>query len=103
MQQYVRLADRREFETPVIGYTHPDTGRRITLIGLVHIGLPEYFANLATLISTLEAQGAQVVVEGPPPPGDDQQRPVLTEEQQAILDQHEQPVRAQFAALSTLF
>ncbi|GAB3832612.1 hypothetical protein ACFPIJ_52500 [Dactylosporangium cerinum] len=51
-------------QTPVHHYTHPTTGRRITMIGTVHMGDAEYYAALRTVIDDLEAGGAAVQYEG---------------------------------------
>jgi len=64
MAEYLRLIRRTHLQTPVHRYTHPDTGRRVTVIGTVHLGEPAYFAGLRAAIDDLTAAGAVVHCEG---------------------------------------
>jgi hypothetical protein len=54
----------RVFKTPVTTYAHPDTGRRVTVVSVMHVGLPSYFAGLREIIKEKEAAGAVVHCEG---------------------------------------
>jgi hypothetical protein len=62
MSDYLRFR-RGTLQTPVHHYTHPRTGRRITVIGTMHMGEPDYYTGLRTVISNLEARGALVQCE----------------------------------------
>jgi hypothetical protein len=48
-------------QTPAIYLRHPDTGRRVTLISMIHIGRADYYARLSELVE--EHQGL-VLFEG---------------------------------------
>ena len=75
---------RRTLRTPIHRYAHPDTGRQITVIGMMHVGEPAYFERLREVIDTLEAAGAVVQREGSGRvPGDDHD---LTDDEQTVLD-----------------
>jgi hypothetical protein len=63
MSDYLRF-ERGTLQTPVHHFVHPRTGRRITVIGTMHMGEPGYYAGLRTLIDGLEAGGAVVQCEG---------------------------------------
>ncbi len=54
----------RVFKTPVTTYVQPETGRRVTIVSVMHIGLPSYFAGLREVIKEKEAAGAVVHCEG---------------------------------------
>jgi hypothetical protein len=52
-----------DFQSAVQEYRHPD-GRSIRLIGLVHLGKPEYFAEVRRITEEAEESGATVLFEG---------------------------------------
>jgi hypothetical protein len=54
----------RVFRTPITTYAHPDTGRRVTVVSVMHIGLPSHFAELREIIKEREATGVAVHCEG---------------------------------------
>jgi len=59
----LRIA-RAHLQTPVLYYTHPDTGRRIMIVGMHHTGAPEYYAEATVLIDRFAAAGGVVQCEG---------------------------------------
>ncbi|HKX24254.1 MAG TPA: hypothetical protein VJM46_03370 [Candidatus Saccharimonadales bacterium] len=63
MSEYLRRQGR-SLQTPQRVYTHPGTGRRVTLIGMVHVAEPRYFAEVKEAIEKCEANGAVVHNEG---------------------------------------
>ncbi len=83
MAEYLRLIRRTHVQTSIHHYAHPDTGRRVTVIGTHHVGQPAYFAGLRAVIDELEAAGAVVHCEGSRLlPCDD---PDITAEEQRLL------------------
>ncbi len=54
----------RAFKTPVTTYVHPETGRRVTVVSVMHVGLASYYAQLRAIIKEQEAAGAVVHCEG---------------------------------------
>jgi hypothetical protein len=78
---------RRVLMTPNYGLVHPDTERRVRVIGLIHAGEPGYYLQIKQLVEMLRLGGAQVHSEGTglgdlirnPPPD-------LTAEEKEILD-----------------
>ncbi|MEV6928082.1 hypothetical protein AB0M46_26775, partial [Dactylosporangium sp. NPDC051485] len=78
---------RRTLQTPVHHFIHPDTGRRIAVIGTMHMGEPGYFAGLRTVIAGLEDDGAVVQCEASSlllP--DEQTKQTLTDDERTVLD-----------------
>jgi hypothetical protein len=63
MAEYVRLT-RRQLQTSIHRYTHPDSGRRVVVIGMHHVGEPGYFAGLRAVLNAVEADGGVVHCEG---------------------------------------
>ena len=61
MAEYLRLAQRVHAQTSIHRYVHPDTGRRVTLLGTHHVGKARYFTGLRTVIDELEAAAGAVV------------------------------------------
>ncbi len=55
---------RRKVSTAVRTFTHPGTGRTVTLVGTIHIGDLRYFRRLSLLVKALAAEGAEIHVEG---------------------------------------
>ncbi|OLF05546.1 hypothetical protein [Actinophytocola xanthii] len=53
---------KNELQTAVNVFTHPD-GRTVTIVGIEHLGTPEYFAQLRKVVDELEAAGASVRLE----------------------------------------
>src|SRR6266511_2961802 len=83
MAEYLRLIRRTHLQTSIHYYAHPDTGRRVTMIGTHHVGERAYFAGLRVVIDELEAAGALVHCEGSRLlPCDD---PGITAEEQRLL------------------
>src|SRR6266511_3370187 len=83
MAEYLRLIRRTHLQTSIHYYAHPDTGRRVTMIGTHHVGERAYFAGLRVVIDELEAAGALVHCEGSRLlPCDD---PDITAEEQQLL------------------
>lgn len=78
-----RLADGTNVQTPIWRYVHPDSGRRITVIGALHVGESAYYAGLRATVDQLVEAGAVVQVEGGRllPDGDTN----LSDEEQQIL------------------
>jgi hypothetical protein len=64
LAEYVRITGKTTLQTAVHHYLHPDTGRKVTLVGTMHFGDPGYFTRLYELISECEAAGAVVHCEG---------------------------------------
>jgi hypothetical protein len=62
MSMYARLVDNT-YQTPVLTFAHPDTGRRVTLAGMMHHGEPGYFEQMADHIEKA-AGGGVVLAEG---------------------------------------
>src|SRR6266511_2808289 len=85
MAEYLRLIRRTHLQTSIHYYAHPDTGRRVTMIGTHHVGERAYFAGLRVVIDELEAAGALVHCEGSRLlPCDD---PAITAGEQQLLGQ----------------
>jgi hypothetical protein len=63
MSTYARRQGR-VFKTPVTTYVHPETGRRVTVVSVMHIGLPSYYSRLREIVKEKEATGAIVHCEG---------------------------------------
>ena len=85
MSDYLRFR-RATLQTPVHHFLHPDTGRRIAVIGTMHMGEPGYFAGLRTVIDGLEEDGAVVQCEASSlllP--DEQTEQTLTDEERVVL------------------
>jgi hypothetical protein len=61
---YAQVVDGLEVQTPVRQFTHPDTGRTVTVIGTCHLGELDYYRGLREVIDKLEANGAVVQCEG---------------------------------------
>jgi hypothetical protein len=53
----------RQLQTPIYGYLHPDSGRRVWLAGMIHEGEPGYFADITTTVAAFIADGAVVHAE----------------------------------------
>jgi len=47
-------------QTAVRGFVHPDSGRRVTLVGVAAAGEPDYYTQLRRLVTDLQADGACV-------------------------------------------
>jgi hypothetical protein len=54
---------RRHVETVVRVFEAPDTGRRLTLVGTMHLGDAGYYDGLSALLADLEASGTAVHYE----------------------------------------
>lgn len=63
MSDYLRR-HRRCLQTPVRYYRHPITGRRITLVGTMHVGEARYYNELRGVIAEEVSNGAIVQCEG---------------------------------------
>lgn len=50
-------------ETPVDRYQHPDTGKTITLVAMLHVAEPSFYVNVAWLACRLQRGGAEVHYE----------------------------------------
>ena len=61
MIRTIREGDIWRLQTVAVYLRHPHTGRRVTLIATIHIGLPAYYARLGELVA--EHDGA-VLFEG---------------------------------------
>jgi hypothetical protein len=55
---------RRMLQAPVVRFEHPETGRTVTVAGVVHIARASYYRQLGTMLTKLEAAGALVLYEG---------------------------------------
>jgi hypothetical protein len=64
MTEFLRIVRSAQLQTPVLRYVHPDSRRRVTVIGGMHVGDPGFFARLRTVIDGLHAAGAVVQCEG---------------------------------------
>lgn len=62
MPDHLRL-DGMQLLTPVHRYTHSGTGQKVTLVATMHVGEPDYYAQLLKVIDELEADGAVVQCE----------------------------------------
>jgi len=54
----------RMLQTPVVRFEHGETGRAVTVAGVVHIGHASYYRQLGAILARLEAAGALVLYEG---------------------------------------
>ena len=63
MSEYLRRQGRC-LQTPQRVYVHPDTGRTITLIGMMHVGEPRYYTDVKAAVAECEAGGAVIHCEG---------------------------------------
>lgn len=102
MPPFVRIVRGRRFQTPVVRLRHPLTGRRVTLVGVMHTALPEYYRQIAEVIAELEAGGALVQAEAPLRPEDGQEPVTLTEQQQAVGERVARIQARQLAAVAKL-
>src|SRR5262249_50095187 len=50
-----------KLQTAVLHLRHPETGRRVTLLSMIHVGLPQYYARLSELV---EGHEGVVLYEG---------------------------------------
>lgn len=64
MPEYLRLIGATYLQTPIRGYHHRETGRRITVVCTMHMGVAAYFTGLRAVIDKLQADGAVVQSEG---------------------------------------
>jgi hypothetical protein len=62
MDEHVRM-NGRYLQTPIRCYVHPDSGRRIWLVGTVHFGMPGYYAGIKATITEITEAGAAVHYE----------------------------------------
>ncbi|WP_431728083.1 hypothetical protein [Verrucosispora sp. TAA-831] len=82
MIEYLRLSGAA-VQTPIYRYRHPDTGRRVTLVAAMHVGMPAYFTGLLDTIGDAEERGAVVhseFIRSQPIPPD------VTEEERRVLE-----------------
>jgi hypothetical protein len=86
MSEYLRRQGR-SLQTPQRVYTHPETGRRITLIGMVHVGEPRYFDQVKAVIAECEAAGAVVHSEASPKHLTDDQLLKMTPEEAEVIQE----------------
>jgi hypothetical protein len=54
----------RMLQTPVVRFEHPETGRTVTVAGVVHIARASYYRQLGIMLTKLEAAGALIFYEG---------------------------------------
>ena len=54
----------RMLQTPVVRFEHPETGRAVTVAGVVHIARAGYYRQLGVMFTNLEAAGALILYEG---------------------------------------
>ncbi|GAA1563556.1 hypothetical protein GCM10009827_101460 [Dactylosporangium maewongense] len=102
MSDFLRFR-RRTLQTPVHHFVHPDTGRRIAVIGTMHMGEPGYFAGLRTVIDELEADGAVVQCEASSlllP--DEQTEQTLTDDERTVLAMRERKVELELRRVTEL-
>jgi hypothetical protein len=59
MDEHVRM-NGRNMETPIRCYVHPDSGRRIWLVGTVHFGMPGYYEDIKAAVTEIVEAGAVV-------------------------------------------
>jgi len=55
---------RPSLQTAVTNMRHHDSGRRVTLVGVVHVGSRDYFEEIQHQIDVHEASGGTVLYEG---------------------------------------
>ena len=48
---------------PVRRYVHPETGGRVTFVGMIHAAQPRFFASVGALLEQLQRDGATVFME----------------------------------------
>ncbi|HSX01440.1 MAG TPA: hypothetical protein VLF67_04325 [Candidatus Saccharimonas sp.] len=63
MREVTRI-HRGQIQTPVWTYRHRDSGRTVTLVGMMHVGEPAYYAAVQSLVASLVEAGAVVQFEG---------------------------------------
>lgn len=63
MSQYLRRQGR-VIQAPQLVYSHLATGRRVTLIGMVHVAEPRFYDEVKVVVANCEANGAVVHAEG---------------------------------------
>ncbi|WP_433221324.1 hypothetical protein ACQP00_20325 [Dactylosporangium sp. CS-047395] len=64
MADYLRIVPGARLQTPIHRYVHPGTGRRVTVIGTVRIGEPDYYTSVRAVVDGLHAAGVVVQCEG---------------------------------------
>lgn len=89
----IREGDTWKLQTAAIHLRHPETGRRVTLIAMIHIGRPEYYARVTELVEEREADGL-ILFEGV---GE------LSPEEIAELPEEEQRVYESLASLNAAY
>src|SRR6266567_4887853 len=50
---------------PVRRYLHPQSGGRVTFVGMLHAAQPQFFAAVRDLLGELQRAGASVYLEPP--------------------------------------
>src|SRR5436190_9307029 len=85
MAEHMRMRGRH-LQTPIRCHVHPDTGRRVWLVGMVHHGEPRYYHEITQAVAAYMAAGAVVHAEGTPPPED---RSLLTPQEREVLDEQD--------------
>lgn len=88
MIRTIREGDRWRLQTAAIALEQPQTGQRVLLLSMIHIGRPDYYARLAALV---EEHPGTVLFEGV---GE------LSPEEQAALPEEERRVYAGLASLN---
>ncbi len=88
MLRTIREGDTWRLQTAAVTLEQPETGRRVLLLSMIHIGRPEYYARLAALV---EEHPGTVLFEGV---GE------LTPEEVAALPEEERRVYAGLASLN---
>lgn len=63
MQQQIELPDT--VAMPVRRYLHPESGGRVTFVGMVHAAQPLFFETVRELLDELQREGAGVYLEAP--------------------------------------
>ena len=91
MIRTVRERDIWRLQTAVSYLIHPDTGRRVTLISMIHIGRPDYYARVGELVEDHEGP---VLFEG---------LGELTAEEAAALTEEERKVWQSLASLNAAY
>lgn len=51
-------------QTPIRHYQHPQTGRIVILVGVIHVGRKSYYQSIQKLIDTKANQGYRILYEG---------------------------------------
>lgn len=102
MSDFLRFR-RRTLQTPVHHFVHPDTGRRIAVIGTMHMGEPGYFAGLRTVIDGLEDDGAVVQCEASSLLLlDEQTEQTLTGDERVVLDMRKRRMELELRRVTEL-